>query len=256
MPQEHPERTPAAWTKECLGILQRIDPAYRRNREATGRFIEFVRPDPSGLLVSQNFIRTLDSYHLCFALSFTAQRSFQLYTPLFAGSRFDHGRTIWRQFVDDVGVRRGEPGHPSGVWSFGPWRSNTMENLAKGFQVNEEFLRPFYRQALGAGKDRLVALFEAARRLVPALDPSLPAAALAASVGIDPALVERHPLGTASLDALKVARGGSWYVGFGPRTHTVNLDEIAPEVVVVQFAEAFLRERERLDEIVSIARAL
>lgn len=124
-----PDRSPAAWTRECLRILKGINPAYERNREVTGRFIEFIRPDPSGLYLSHNFTRITSSYYLGFALLFTRRRTKVLFHPRVAGSRFDHGRYAASQFHDDLGLQRGQEGYPSGVWSFGPWRSNTLENL-------------------------------------------------------------------------------------------------------------------------------
>ena len=250
------ERTPSAWAKACLALLQDISPDYRRNRDVTGRFIEFVRPDPTGLLVSQNFIRIRSDYSLCYALSFSTLPSKQLYYPLFAGSRFDHNRTIWRQFLDDVGISRGDPGYPSGLWSFGPWRSNTLENLARGLALNEEYLYPFYRQELKRGKSHLVSLFETAARLIPALDPAVPVLTQASSLGVDPKALAAYPLPSAELNALTVAKGGSCYVGFGPRTNTVDLRAISPEVMVLHFAEVFLRERHRLSQLLAIANAL
>lgn len=249
------ERTPRAWAKECLEILRDISANYSVNREASGRFIEFVRKDSSGLYVSQNFIRIRDDYHLCFGLSFTTRLSRPLKSPLVAGSRFDHNRTIWRQFLDDLGVRRGDSGYPSGIWSFGPWRSNTMENLARGLAVNEQYLYPFYREALKAGRPRLIRLLEAARRLVPVLDSALPVADHT-ELGVKETPSELSRLASAPISALAIARGGEIYCGFGPQSNTVNLDEIAPEAVILAFNEVFLPERDRLDELLSIAHAL
>ncbi len=257
MVEKNPNHTPAAWTRECLSILKSIHPDYRRNRHASGLCIEFVRPDPSGLLISQNFIRKRDNYYLRVALLFSDRCPLpDLYHPLYAGRRFDHNRTVWRQFNDDFGLTRGDSGYPSGVWSFGPWRSNTLENLARGFAVNEEHLIPRYREALHAGKSRLIPIFEAARQIVPALDPNLPISAQAPRFGVTPGAVESYPLRSAYVEAFTLARGGHWYVGFGPYTDTVDLDSIPPELTVLHSANAFLADSERLDEMVAISRAL
>jgi hypothetical protein len=257
MAEKTPDRTPAAWTRECLSLLQSIHPDYRRNRHASGRFIEFVRPDPSGLLISQNFLRVRDDYSLSVALLFSERRSSQLlYYPLFAGSRFDHNCTVWRQFLDDFGIRRGDAGYPAGLWSFGPWRSNTLENLARGFAANEHYLVPLYRQALRTGKGRLVRIFEAAQRIVPSIDPDSPISAQSDRMGIPARVVESLPLGTARVEALALARGGNRYVGFGPDTNTVDLDSISPESLVLYFSDVFLAESDRLDQILSIAQKL
>jgi hypothetical protein len=257
MVEKNPNHTPAAWTTECLSILKSIHPEYRRNRHASGPFIEFVRPDPSGLFISQSFFRKRDDYYLCVALLFSERcPSPSLFHPLYAGSRFDHNRTVWCQFNDDFGLKRGDSGYPSGVWSFGPWRSNTLENLARGFAINEEHLIPRYREALHAGKSRLIRIFDAARQIVPALDPNLPISAQAPRFGFAPDAVESYPLRSARVEAFKLARGGHCYVGFGPYTNTVDLDSIPPELTVLHAANAFLTDSERLDEMVAISRAL
>lgn len=256
MAQEHPERTPKAWATECLALLQLLNSDYRRNRATTGRCIEFVRPDSTGLLVSQNFVRIRDVYHLCYALCFSPLPGGQLHHPLFAGSRFDHNRTIWQQFENDVGVRRGDAGCPSGLWSFGEWRSNSMAHLARGFALNDELLFPVYRRALAAGKGRLIALFDAAHRLIPSLDPQLPVLEQAARLGVDPAALESFPLRAAKLNAFTIARGGHCYVGGGPRSNTIDLDTIPAEVMALHFADTFRQNSDRLAEIVAIAEAL
>lgn len=256
MSEDHPERTPKAWAAECLTLLQQMNSDYRRNRDVSGRCIEFVRPDPTGLLVSQNFIRIRRVYYLCYALCFSTLRTGWLYHPLFAGSRFDHNGTIWQQFERDFGVRRGDAGFPVGLWSFGEWRSNSMALLARGFALNDEHLFPVYRRILAAGKGRLIALFDAAHRLIPLLDPQLPILEQAARLGVDPGAVESFPLRGAKLDAFTIARGGPCYVGGGPSSNTVDLDTIPPDVIALHFADTFRLNSSRLAEILAIAEAL
>lgn len=256
MNNDHPERTPSAWARECLAILQQIDPGYRKNRGVSGRFMEFVRPDPSGLLVSQNFLRVREDYYLSYALTFTElPLTVRLHHPLIAGARFENSG-VWRQWSDDFGMRRGDPGYPSGLWSFGPWRSNTLENIAKGFALNDQFMYPRYRQALAEGKAHLVTLFDAAQRIIAQLDPSIPVAQQATRFGVDPGVLAAYPLVSSALDAFTIARQGQCYAGFGPATNTVDLASIAPEVMVLHFANEFLLVRERLSEIQATAKAL
>lgn len=250
-------KTPSAWAKECLAALSQLNPDYRRNRSVTGRFIEFVRPDPSGLHVSQNFIRIRDTYYLCYALLFSTEKpgSF-LSSPLHAGSRFDHNFTVWRQFNDDLGLQPRSPGYPSGVWSFGPWRSNTMSNLIRGFEINERILYPVYRDVLHNGKQRLIELFETARRIIPKLHLATPVLLQASRFGVDPSNLANYPLASAIVSALTFARGGHCWVGFGPTSDTVDLDQIPYELSVLNYAEAFLAERDRLDQLVAVATRL
>lgn len=253
-----PDRSPAAWTRECLRILKGINPAYERNREVTGRFIEFIRPDPSGLYLSHNFTRITSSYYLGFALLFTRRRTKVLFHPRVAGSRFDHGRYAARQFHDDLGLQRGQEGYPSGIWSFGPWRSNTLENLARGLAVDEERLYPFYRDALREGKGRLVALFGKALELVPRFQqaPEASFEAQADSAGLDAAKLLPYHEAAGTLNALAVAQGGSRYIGYGPRTNTFEVESIPLEAIVLAHRSVFLAERERLRELLAIAEAL
>ena len=107
MTLESTGRTAARWAKECLRILRGVHPEYERNELVRGPRAEFVRPHPSGLLISQNFIRIRGTYHLCFALLFAARPSpLLLRYVLHAGARFDDGQTIWRQLLDDMGLHR------------------------------------------------------------------------------------------------------------------------------------------------------
>src|SRR3954471_19136222 len=99
MPRPVPEeeRTPIAWRNACLEILRaEVHPAYDWHRAAIGRFTELVRTDSNGLHLSYNFVRIRDEYHLGFALLFSRRVPSTLVTPLVAGSRFDHNRTIGR----------------------------------------------------------------------------------------------------------------------------------------------------------------
>lgn len=256
MNDDHPERTPAAWARECLALLQSVHPDYRKNRRVAGRFMEFVRPDPSGLLVSQNFLRVREDYYLGYALTFTElPPTTRLHHPLVAGARFENSG-IWKQWSDDFGLRRGDAGYPSGLWSFGPWRSNTLENIAQGFALNDQCMYPRYRQVLAQGKAHLVTLFEAAQHIIPQIDPSAPVAQQATRFGVDPGVLAAYPLVSSALDAFTIAQHVRCYAGFGPATNTVDLASIAPEVMVLHFANEFLLVRERLPEILATAKAL
>jgi hypothetical protein len=251
------KKTPAAWSKECSRILREIHPNYQRNTKIKGRFLEFIRSDESGLLISQNFTRIRDCYYLGFALSFTRSVPFPyLYSPLVAGSRFDDGRPIGRQVFEDLGLDRHDPGYPRGIWSFGAWRCNTLDNLAKGFRLNEQYLYPHYRKVLADGKERLVSLFKAAQQLLTNVDSSLPQSDQLAQLRSN--LPAEFPTWfvSAQIDATAIARGGDCYAGWGPITNTGNLDHVAPDVIVSRYLEIFFEEYGRLDEIIAIAGAL
>jgi len=172
-PWEEQKRTPARWASSCLALLQAVHPDYRRNREAKGRFLEFTRPLSCGLHVSQNFIRIRDEYHLCFGLLFSLAPTEFLDSPFVAGARFDHNRTIWRQFCEDLGQFWRNPElqdrPPPGAWSQGPWRRNTMERLETGFRVPETHLLPQYLDQLRSGSENLQRFFSRAEELLPAL---------------------------------------------------------------------------------------
>ncbi len=248
---DDPERTPTAWAKNALQILRGVDPAYTRNREVSGRFIEFIRRDAAGLYVSHNFLRVRDTYYLSFALLFTTRRTTVLHHPLAIGSRFDHGRTSHTLFRDDLGLRRGQPGYPSGLWDFGPWRSNTMANLARGLALNEEHLYPFYRDLLTSGKQRFISLFERAREVVPRLsaDPTV-------GLGVTSEDLVQFGQAAAVIDGTALAKGGEKYLGFGPHTNIFRVEDVPLDVIILCKRDVFLGESARLDELVSTARAL
>jgi hypothetical protein len=142
-------RTPKEWTKNCLQMLQKSNPNYRINNNIKGNFIEFLREDDSGMLISTNFYRKrvlgIDTYYLCFALLLTSKNTNRLYHPLIIGSRFDTNRTIWKLFDEDLGLFHTDEKCPKGIWSYGEWRGNTMERLERGLLLPEEYLYPYYR---------------------------------------------------------------------------------------------------------------
>lgn len=250
-------RTPAAWAKECLGVLGQLNGDYRRNKAITGRFLEFVRPVEGGLFVSQNFIRVRETYYLSYALLFATDKPGRfLSSPLHAGSRFDHNYTVHEQFSRDLGLQPGTPAFPPGLWSSGKWRSNTMDNLARGFALNDQHLFPAYRQMLHEGKGRLLELFEEAARVIPRLEPGAPIADQAPRFGVDASQLESYPLKSALVSALTLARGGDCWRGFGPRTDTVDLDRISPTLTVLHYAQSFILVRERLPDLCSVIRNL
>ena len=249
-------RTQPAWAAHCLEVLQSQDPSYRKNREVKGRFMEFVRQDESGLTVSHNFIKIRDTYYYSYALLFT-QRPTQLLTHAFlAGSRFDHNKTIWRQFQSDLGLFRGDDGCPSGIWSFGVWRNNTLENLSKGLLIPDKHLFPVYRESLAKGKARLVALFQEAGKMmhgIPA-DEDFDSAAERFS-HLRPEY-ERFERECYALDAFSIARGGLLKFGYGPPEPGFCLEDVPLELIVFSQLSVFFKERDRLAEITAIAERL
>lgn len=259
MSDRYPDkRTPASWTRNCLAILTEMNPGYCKNREVKGRFIEFVRELESGLLVSYNFIKIRDHYHLSFALLFTAKPTTVLYHPLMAGSRFDHNMTIWKQFNDHLGLFHTDPACPRGRWSFGPWRKNTMERLETGLRLPEEFLLPHYLGELRKRKSRLVALFQCAHELLDDIDISLDMdlEARTSATGADAANLRDYTQHTAVLDARAIALGGQCWYGFGPVTNTFRVSDVPIEAIILCGLEVFLPERDRLLSLAGIASRL
>lgn len=250
------KKTPTAWSAHCLEFLQEIHPGYSKNREVKDVFIEFTREDDSGLIISHNFFRHLDTYYYSFALLFSKRPTVPLDHCLLSGSRFDRNRTISRQFAD-FGLKRGDPGYPGGVWSSGVWFKNTLGNLKPGMAIPETHLLPRYRAELKSGKERLVRLYERAGEML----ESLPA-------GADVTGFETtYPEAMAtiwdlrrrehySLSAREIARGRDQSGGDAPSLTGFKVENLSLDEVVCDQAEVFLGERERMGEIVEIARRL
>jgi len=252
----HENRTQSAWAKHCLEMLQSQDPSYRKNRETKGRFMEFVRQDESGLTVSHNFIKIRDTYYYSYALLFIQRPSLLLTHALLAGSRFDHNKTITQQFYSDLNIFRGDEGFPSGIWSFGPWRNNTLENLSKGMLIPDKYLFPFYREALAKGKNRLVALFQEARKMMDGIPPTEDLDSAAQRFAHLRPQYDRFQRECHALDALSIARGGLLKYGYGPPEPGFRLEDVPLEVIVFSQLSLFHGERDRLDEIIEIAERL
>lgn len=246
------ERTPSEWKKRCLGILQEINPGYRVNKDAKGRFIEFIRNDDTGAFVSLNFLRVRDTYHLCFAISLTTKLISPLYHPLLAGSRFDNNATICRRFLSDLGLTHTDEKCPKGIWSSGEWRSNTLERLKRGFQLPEEYLYPYYRSKLHEGKASLLQLIKRAEEIVTHLDINKPLDQQMKDMGIDKEQVDSYIAEARVLDMLKIAKGGECWYGYGPYENTFKVSEVPIDSIIMNYLEVFISEKDRLSEIIEI----
>jgi hypothetical protein len=261
MPRPVPEeeRTPIAWRNACLEILRaEVHPAYDWHRAAIGRFTELVRTDSNGLHLSYNFVRIRDEYHLGFALLFSRRVPSTLVTPLVAGSRFDHNRTIGRLFSEDFRLSRGDAMYPSSVWSHNKWHSNTLALLVDGLQVPEQHLYPRYLDALRAGKARVAALFERAAQICDQFDSESMMAeertlARAGELGLD--IQDLGLLRTATLcDAFRLA-GAALSPRYGS-ADPLDLSRISLDSIVVNYLPDFYAERDQLLEYAKTARAL
>lgn len=167
------KRTTAAWRKAVQSILCReVHPDYELNRAAKGRFVEFTRrDDESGVVASYSFVRIRDCYYSCFVVTLGLWSYPVLTTPFMAGSRFDNNRTIYQLFDQDFGVWRGDEGYPpSGVWSSGEWKSNTLDLLAERLAAPESHLLPRYLAAFRSAKQRLAEFVELGAELCDAFD--------------------------------------------------------------------------------------
>lgn len=245
-------RTPSEWKKQCLGILQRLNPNYSLNKNVKGRFIEFIRNDDTGAFVSLNFLRIRDTYHLCYAISLTTKLVSPLYHPFLAGSRFDNNATICRIFLNDLGLFHIDEKCPKGIWSSGEWRSNTLERLERGFQLPEEYLYPYYRNKLHDGKDMLLQLFKRAEDVIPHLDINKQLDQQMKDMGIDKEQVDSYRAEARALDMLKIAKGGECWYGFGPHENTFKVSEVPIDSIIMNYLEVFISEKDRLSEIIKI----
>jgi hypothetical protein len=258
-PVPEAERTPIAWRNACLDILRaEVHPAYDWNREATGRFIELARTDTNGLHVSYNFVRIRDEYYLGFALLFSRRLSSTLATPLLAGSRFDHNRTIGHLFSEDFGLSRGDAMYPPGVWSHNKWHSNTLALLVDGLQIPERHLYPRYLDALRAGKARIAALFERAAQICDQFDSESVTDeerrfARAGEIGLD--IQSLGLLRTATFcDAFRLA-GAALSPRYGSPV-PVDFSRMSLDSIVANHLPDFYAERDQLLEYAKTARAL
>jgi hypothetical protein len=218
--------------------------------------MEFVKQDESGLTISHNFIKIRDTYYYSYALLFTQRPTLHLIHALVAGSRFDNNRTIWKQFHDDLNLFRGDDGYPSGVWSFGPWRNNTLENLSKGLMIPDKHLFPVYRQLLANGKATLLALFQEARKMMDGVPSDEGLDAVEQRFSHLRPRYEEFQRECYSLDALSIARGGLLKFGYGPPEPGFRLEDVPLDLIVFTQLSVFFKERDRLDEIIAIAERL
>jgi hypothetical protein len=174
--------------------VRQLRPEYRRNPVCRGRLIEYIHPLDSGLFLSQNCIAVRGSFYHAFAVLLTPARvDALLYQPFFAGSRFDHNRTIQTQVYEELGW-----GDSRGIHSTHGWRQRAEELVLSACSVAEEKLLPRYLSALCSGKQMLVAVLERGMRLAEKDASELEALRMS----LDPLLVRRY----ASVTALELAR--------------------------------------------------
>jgi hypothetical protein len=250
------EKTQKQWRDQCLITLQSLNSSYCINRNIKGRFMEFVRTDESGILFSHNFIKIRDSYYYSAGLLLDAQSTTLLNHCLLIGSRFDHNRTIWRQYHDDLGLRRGEPGCPSGIWSFGPWRSNTMSLLSRGMEVVETHLLPFYRQVAKDGKIRLANVLSVADQILSSIAPDASEEDVRSLFSEQLKQVKELDRELHSIDGLALAVGGRQRYWYGPPEPGFDVLGIPPALIVLYQLPVFFNARVRLKSIIEITNAL
>lgn len=245
------QRTPTLWKKKCLEILKKINPDYRLNKNMKGKFIEYIRQDESGAFVSLNFIRIREVYHLCFAISLTCKPTTYLNHPMIAGSRFDHNTTIYRLFLKDLNLFRTDEKCPKGIWSFGEWKSNTMERLESGLSLPDEYLYPYYRTQLHNGKERLLELFKRAKEFVPHLKLNESMDNQIKEFGINYKEVQLYRPQAINLNMLDIAKG-SHLDGFGLCQNLIDLSKVPIDVIIMNNLEVFILEKDRLSDIIKI----
>jgi len=263
LPKE--KRTPAAWRNAVLAILRRkVHPDYEWNRAVKGRFVEFTRRhDPSGLVLTYSFVCIQGTYYSSYGVALGLWSYPCLVTPFMAGSRINNGRTISRLFDEDFGLQRGDPEYPpSGVWSFGEWRNNTLELLEERLPAPEAFLLPRYLAAFRAAKDRLVRFVELGAELVERFDgPPLLFGVddrpvlreRAREFGCDPAVVERMQLAMRP-DALRI--GGALPDAVYGSTERLDMAKLDLRSVAFSQLLHFFEQRADLGRFLSTLRGL
>ena len=155
-------RTPFLWGKRCEKTLKKVHPDYEENvfYKKSTRYFEYTRIDSSGLIISQNFLRTDEkTYEHGFSLMFTSNGSIMSNdTPLYAGSRFS--KSILWLICDDLKLWRGCPEWPENIHSTYNWGANTFELMERSVQISEQYLLPFYRSQIVKKSKLLGQLFQ------------------------------------------------------------------------------------------------
>lgn len=168
-----PQQSHKAWPKTLLPLIQEISGDYQLNSCIKGIRTECLRRHSSGLWVSHNTVKVRTRYNHGFALLFTNSVTFSyLYSPLFAGSRFDHNFDIWRAFAEYSKSSQTSSEKPASVQSSHSWLKG-FESIVRNCAAKaERELLPYYIENLSKGRASLYALFDHAAKLLEQIDPT------------------------------------------------------------------------------------
>lgn len=226
------------------------------NRAVTGRLSEFTRrEESSGFIVTYSFVRIHERYHSCYGVTLGLGARPRLVTPFMAGSRFDNNRTIDRLFLQDFGLQRGDEDFPpSGVWSSGEWRNNTLDLLEERLAAPETHLLPRYLAAFRSAKERLLKFLELGADLCNRFDGSPLSYAedsrailreRAAEFGCDPAVID-FMAHVQPADALRI--GGAIPCSVSGSSGSFDLTHLDLRSIALSCLPNFLEHRAELAE--------
>ncbi|MCB9057004.1 MAG: hypothetical protein H6627_00440 [Calditrichae bacterium] len=240
-------RSPAEWRTKCLEFLKDLNPGYRENLllKNNDRYIEFVRQQ-NGLFWSHNFLQVSGHYYYASALLFSLNTFPLLCHVMMSGSRFNNLRTNLSQ-LDDFGL-----GFENGfIWSDGPWRSNTMENLQKGMYHTEKYILGKYLQQIVSGKKRLIALFDRAAEIMRSLPNHISINKAADLIDPQGKYSTRYKRECSSIDTYVYIRGGNCHFRDN-FSEMFAIDEIPLEAIISCQISVFFHERDKLSQLIDI----
>ncbi|WP_342316478.1 hypothetical protein [Lysobacter sp. FW306-1B-D06B] len=148
-----------AWPRVFLALLQEVNPDYRLNRNARGRFTECLRP-LGPVSYSQNTVCIRGQYSHGFAVTLTDQVNAHLNSPFWAGARFDHNHTIFCAFEKDLGATVRGAGRQAGLHSTHARRSGADAIVRQCTANAEQHLAPHYLAQLQRGTPLLMGILE------------------------------------------------------------------------------------------------
>jgi len=223
-PAKDDEKTPTAWAKACFEIMKQVHPEYKQKR--SGKRVEYLRKDGSGLLVSHTFLYHYSTYRHSFSVLFSEYMSSRLVSPLRTRGRFDDNFPITSAYAHDMVIDGRHPLWPRDLvtrYFWGPEEKKIQgspANLDDPFPMAakvaahaERHLLPFYGKILAQGSKRLVGVFSMAWRMLNELDlpadllkEPLPALAERTRVlGFDPGELVSHYRSCINISAVDIA---------------------------------------------------
>jgi len=151
-----------------------------------------------------------------------------------------------------------DPACPKGIWSFGPWYTNTMKNLETGLALPEAHLYPHYRKQLANGKNNIIRLFECAANILKQdkLPEEVTVAEFSGVAHVNAAQMGSFFPEVTVLDAGAIASGTAHYHRHPRHQQPFEIDAVPLEAIICHKWAAFYAAREEIDNIIEIAKRL